>query len=107
MNKKKSAFSGIKIEPAVPVSPSMIPKEPTKFESNPDPESDRNPYLRRQRGDEGISDQISKLCEKSVKAFLAHDLDKFKDFQKELIYLRSKQAVIYIDDTHQPDIHRV
>ena len=103
---KKGAFKGIKIQEALS-QPAQEVFRPPEFEANPVPEDDTNPYFKRHKGEEEYSDQLSKLCDKSIKSFLSGNIENFQDYHKELIYLKSKQPVIYLDDTHQPEIHRV
>lgn len=108
MSTKKGAFSGIRIVETKPDPSPPQRRKSSDFVQDLDVGEDySNPYIKRHKGDASNSEEINNLCEKSIKAFMSGNIEKFKELSKELLYAKSKQAVIHIDDSLQPDLHRV
>jgi len=99
----KGAFKGIKVNKVS----SKSQEKSREFETNKNPEEDKNPYFKTDAVLESDSERIERYCNKAIKAFFANDLSKFKDCHRELLFIQSKQPVIYVRNTKEPDIHRV
>ncbi len=53
------------------------------------------------------AEEVAKVCDRAVKAFMRNDMSGFKENQTELLYLKSRQSVVYVDDAERPGIQRV
>jgi hypothetical protein len=99
----KEAFKGIKVNK----SSGKSEEKPREFEVNQNSEEDKNPYFKTNAVLESDSERIERYCNKAIKAFFANDINKFKEYHRELLFVQSKQPVIYVSNTEEPDIHRV
>ena len=107
--KPGGAFKGIKVSKAKSEEYQSVEAKPvTSIEPLKAKKEEVNPYVKRVRTEEDNSEQLKKLCDKAIKAFMQFDKEKFVEHKKELIYLRSKQAIIRMADESQGrDIKRV